>query len=219
MSAKTGTTVALSSGLLSAIVSGVITGVETKDYEAAIKEGLLAGSEAFKWGAITGTVTGGVSKLSALYKVSNSSTNLTMNQIAQIQKETKLPLEIIGRFDNMEQYNIVKDAGLFAKTVDGRSAIVRNIDLNYVDEFGCTNLERMVLGKAPLDPTGKAYELHHMGQHADSTLAILTEAEHRLNGNHTIWHSLTKGSEVHVPGNNWDLQRQNFWKSFAELVG
>ena len=61
-SAKTGTTFALSSGIISALTAGVIEGYRTGDFEAAKKAAALAGSEAFKWGAITGAVTGGIVK-------------------------------------------------------------------------------------------------------------------------------------------------------------
>lgn len=50
-----------------------------------------------------------------------------------------------------------------------------------------TNLERMKMGHPPIDPiSGKAYELHHVGQSIDSPLAILTKVEHMQGGNNTI---------------------------------
>lgn len=61
-SAKTGTVVALSSGAISGASTAVITGIETHDVNKTLKEAALAASEDFKWGAITGVVTGGASK-------------------------------------------------------------------------------------------------------------------------------------------------------------
>lgn len=66
--AKTGTAFALSSGTLSAVAAGTITGIETKDFDAALKAAALQGSEGFKWGAITGVITGGATESLALYK-------------------------------------------------------------------------------------------------------------------------------------------------------
>ena len=69
-----------------------------------------------------------------------------------------------------------------------------------------------------LDPSGTAYELHHIGQQTDSTLAILTKAEHMQGGNNKIWHVLGEASEVHGAGNTWDIQRQQFWKQLAKMM-
>ena len=63
------------------------------------------------------------------------------------------------------------------------------------------------------------YELHHIGQKADSTLAILTKAEHMQGGNNKIWHEFGKASEAHAPGNTWDKQRAEFWINFAKMIG
>ena len=67
--------------------------------------------------------------------------------------------------------------------------------------------------------TGKAYELHHLGQEVDSPLAILTRKEHREGDNHKLWHLFEKGSEVHIDDSAWNTQRKHFWKDFARLVG
>lgn len=118
----------------------------------------------------------------------------------------------------MDQYEIIKIAGLTPKMVNGKTALIRDIDLTFTDEMGHTNLERMKEGLAALDPaTGEAYELHHIGQQVESTLAILTQEEHRLGGNSKIWHKLTK-SDVHADGNNWDAQRKAFWEYMAQVL-
>lgn len=103
--------------------------------------------------------------------------------------------------------------------VNGNMALIRKIDLNYVDDMGRTNLQRMEQGIAALDPSGTSYELHHIGQHADSTLAVLTKAEHMQGGNNKIWHVFGEPTEVHGAGNTWDLQRQQFWKQLAKMMG
>lgn len=215
-SAKTGTIMGLSSGLFSGVTAGVVTGVETGDFDQAMKAAALAGSEGFKWGAISGSIAGGTGEAIALKGATLN--GLTMNEAALIQRQSGYPLDVIKQFSNMEQYEICKAAGLSPHMVNGNMALIRNIDLNYVDDMGRTNLERMRQGLAALDPTGQAYELHHIGQHADSTLAILTKAEHMQGGNNKIWHVLGEATEVHGAGNNWDLQRQQFWKQLATMI-
>lgn len=215
-SAKTGTIMALSSGGIGALASGIVTGVQTQDLDEAVKAAALAGSEGFKWGAISGVISGGVSEAVALKGATLN--GLTMDEAATIQREG-YPLDVIKEFRSMEQYNICKEAGLSPKIVNGKTALIRDIDLDFVDEIGHTNLERMKQGLAALDPiSGESYQLHHIGQQADSTLAILTKAEHMQGGNNTIWHELGEATQVHGAGNTWDAQRQAFWKALAALL-
>lgn len=61
-SAKSGTAMALFSGVISGAMAGAITGIQTKDVDQAIKAAALQGSESFKWGAITGAIAGGAGK-------------------------------------------------------------------------------------------------------------------------------------------------------------
>ena len=60
--AETGTIYALASGTISAVAAGTIMGFQTGDFDEAIKAAALEGSKSFKWGAITGLITGGASK-------------------------------------------------------------------------------------------------------------------------------------------------------------
>lgn len=50
--AKTGTTVALTSGTFSAIFAGAVTGIQTKDFDQSLKAAALQGSKGFKWGLL-----------------------------------------------------------------------------------------------------------------------------------------------------------------------
>ena len=214
--AKKGIKAAASTGLISGVSSGVVTGLQTKDFDKALKAAALNGSKGFKWGAIAGIISGGAEEAANLHGATLN--GLTMGQAAKIQKESGYPLDVIKQFSSMEQYNACKSAGLFPCLIDGKTELIRNIDLNFVDEMGRTNLQRMEQGLAALDPTGESYELHHIGQKIGSTLAILTKAEHRQNGNDKIWHVLDGPTEVHGPGNTWDKQRQDFWKSLAKIL-
>lgn len=216
-SAKSAAVAALSSGVISGVSAGVVEGMQTHDFDKAVKAAALKGSEGFKWGACTGAVAGGTSEAIALKGATLN--GLTMNQAAKIQKESKYPLDIIKQFKSMEEYNIYKDAGLYTQMVNGKTALIQKIDLDFKsslpDGSEVTNLQRMLQGYAPLDPaTGKAYQLHHIGQKADGTLAVLTEAQHQ--GNSAILNTAGKVSEIDRTtfGN---MIRKAFWKDVGKL--
>lgn len=214
-SAKTGTIMALSSGAISGVTTGLVQGLTTGDWEQAKKEGAVAASEGFMVGAITGAITGGAGKAIELY--SATANGLTMNEVAIIQKDSKYPIELIQEFESMDQYEIFRETGSFGKVIDGKMAIVRDIDLKYTQD-GITNLERMQNGKAPIDPqTGNAYELHHMRQNPDGVLAILTREEHRGAGNFKTLHHIFEDSAVDH-GAEWTKITKAFWQSYAATV-
>lgn len=218
-SAKTGTIMALSGGSIGGISAGIVTGIQTGDMDEALKAAALAGSEGYKWGAFSGAVSGSIGQTIALKGATMN--GLTMNQAAAIQRESKYPLDVIKQFKSMEQYEICRDAGLKAVTVNGKTSLIRAIDLDYVDELGRTNLQRMQQGLAAIDPSsGVSYELHHIGQKTESTLAILTKAEHMQGGNNAIWHEFGIASEVHNPSTQslWLSQKQSYWKQLAVLM-
>jgi len=62
-SAKTATTMALSTGMISGVASGIVKGIETKDFDEALKAAADKGSEGFMWGAVSGAVIGAGSEL------------------------------------------------------------------------------------------------------------------------------------------------------------
>ncbi len=152
------------------------------------------------------------------------SEGLTDEEKQKIKEETGWSDEIIDNIKNMKQYEILKNAGLIEVEINGRKCLIKeNIDLDYMDEDGISNRERMERGLAPLDSkTGKPIELHHLGQKADSPLVELTEEEHRTGEyedgkkNQSLWHDNTIESEVHGEGNNWDQERKTHWKARAE---
>ena len=215
VSAKTAAGAAVSGGAIGGSMAGISTAISTGDVSKAIDAAALGGSEGFKWGAIAGAVTGGVGEFSALRGATRN--GLTINEAATIQKDAKYPLEIIRRFKSMDEYNICKDAGLEAKLVNGKSALVRPIDPTIRDGNGLTNIERMKRGLAALDAEGNPYELHHVAQEKDGILAILTKAEHRGEGSFSKLHDLMRGSDVDH-GLEWTKEREGFWKSLAETL-
>lgn len=215
VSAKTAAGAAVSGGAIGGSMAGISTAISTGDVSKAIDAAALGGSEGFKWGAIVGAVTGGAGEFSALRGATRN--GLTIDEAATIQKNAKYPLEIIRRFKSMDEYNIYKGAGLEAKLVNGKSALVRPIDPTIRDGNGLTNIERMKRGLAALDAEGNPYELHHVAQEKDGILAILTKAEHRGEGSFSKLHDLMRGSDVdHGP--EWAKEREGFWKSLAETL-
>lgn len=161
-SAKTGTAVALSSGALGSIAAGVVTGIQTGDLDVALDAAALAGSESFKWGAISGVLEGGITQTISLKGATLG--GLTMNEAAMIQQESKLPLEFIKNFHSMDEYQVYKTAGLQLTKVNGSWAFVQDIDWNLIDEAERTNVQRVQAGLNPIDSTGSSYEVHHIGQ-------------------------------------------------------
>lgn len=213
LSAKDGTIIALSSGMIGGVAAGITTGIQTGDMEQALKAAALAGSEEFKWGAISGAIAGGAEEVIALKGATLN--GLSINEAAKIQKESKYPLDLIKQLKSYDEYEIYKNAGLYAKMVNGRTALVRDIDLKYASELDgkmITNLERMKKGYPPIDPvTGKPYQLHHINQNPEGTLAVLTAEEHL--GNPSILNTPGKTSEI--DRSDFAPIRKAFWQKYA----
>lgn len=223
-SAKTGAIMALSSAALGGVSAGVVRGIETGDFDEAVEAALLAGSEGFMWGAIGGAISGGALETVKYARAMKSLklielNGITKQQAAAIQMESRLPMDVISQFHSMDEYLIYKEAGLKAVMVNGRTALVQNIDLNYMSELPdgtmVTNLVRMQRGYAPIDPaTQKAYQLHHIGQKADGTLAVLTETQHQ--GNSAILNITGKESEI--VRSEFAKTRKDFWSYLGNKV-
>ena len=213
-SAKSAAIVAGSDALLSAVVAAVITGIETGDIEQALKEAGLAGSEGFMWGAIAGALAGGLAALSRLRGVLNG--ELTLVKAAEAQRAGYRP-GAVKRMRDPREVDIYKNAGLKGGCkFRGRDDLLRTIDLSHVGADGRTNLARMKVGDAPLDPNDVAYELHHIGQKPDSPLAVLTRQEHRGAESNSILHKSGPSEVDH--GTDWQKQTRSFWKDYAEQM-
>lgn len=214
-SALTAEGFAFSSAAFGGVSAGIIRGIQTGDFDEAMKAAALGASDGFKWGAISGAVVGGISQGSALFGAAKQ-TNFSINQYAKIQQETGYPLDVIKQFHTMDEYQAFRNAYLKPAVVGNKTALIKtDIDLTRVDVKGRTNIERMKQGLAPQDSNGISYELHHVGQKKDGTLAILSQAEH----DNPAIHGFLQKTEAHAAGTKWDAERQAFWKAFAELVG
>lgn len=215
VSATTAETMALSSAAFGGISAGIVRGIQTGDFDEAIEAAALSGSEGFKWGAITGAVLGGTGEAFLLKAATKN--GLTMNQAAIIQQTSKWPLDAIKNIHSMEEYNIYKEANLIpTKLADGELVFLRQIDWTLTDAYGRTNVQRVSANLAPIDATGTPFELHHIGQRADSPLAVLSWAEHHSSGNYSILHYAEQGKDISDAA--WNRQKQEVWKAILKMA-
>lgn len=172
--AKSGLIGAMSTGAISTAISGTANYVKTKNLAKSAENAIVGGSEDFKIAAIACTATGGIAKWTNL--LSGTKGGLKLKNVAQIQKETKWSNNTIKQIGSMEEYNVYKKNKLVEVKVGDKNMLVpSNLKkILLTDE----NLSRVEKGLAPLDANGKPYELHHMLQKQDSTLAILSDTEH-----------------------------------------
>ena len=217
VAAKSGTVCALSSGVIGGAASGTIAYMETGDVNESLKSAALEGSKEFKWGAIIGSISGAASQTSKLKGCTRN--GLSMSDAAKIQKDSKFSPDTIKQFKSMKEYEVYKKAGLHERTLDGKKILPRDIDLQFksklADGTEVNNLKRMLNGLAPLEPsTGAPYELHHINQKAEGTLAILTKDEHRCNSG--ILH--TAGKESEIIRKEFAKYRKQFWKAYGKML-
>lgn len=152
---------------------------------------------------------------------------LTDDQKDQVKEETGWSDEIIDHIDSMDQYDILKNAGLEEREINGRPCLVKeNLDLDeYRDpKTNMTNRERLTRqppppGAGPLSPidpvTGEKIELHHLGQDKDGPFVELTVSEHRGPGNHAIMHPRHEDSWRNGE-NNFEQEKNEHWQERAK---
>lgn len=163
--AKTGTIYALSSGTISAVAAGTITSIQTGDFEEAKKAAALAGSESFKWGAITGIITGGTTKAVELYRSANTIPAPRDSELTVLDR-TKNSTEQVSFLDGQEvPMNtpgatrpdvIVKNANGTVKAIE-----VKNYNLAQSSNRNTllNELERQVTSRASNLPAGSTQEI------------------------------------------------------------
>ena len=216
VAAKTGAVAALSGGAIGAAAGGIVEYIETGDVNKALTAAAVKGSEGYKWGAITGAVSGAAGEAIALKGATMS--GLTMNEAALIQMDSGYPLSVIKEFHSFEEYSVYREAGLEPYMIGNRTALIRDIDWTQRDPFGRTNLERIATGENPLDPGGIPFEVHHVGQQNDSIFAILTQAEHRGEGHFRTLHENMRGSLI--DRGEFAKEKIQFWKDlYYALTG
>lgn len=149
---------------------------------------------------------------------------LTSEQKEQIKNETHWSGEVVDNIRSMDEYEkVYKPADLYEQKVDGRTCLVKNIDMDYVSpKTGLTNREAMEKGASPIDSkTGEKLELHHMGQNYDAPLAELCENSEHGDGNDKILHDKNTESwrnDTQLKNQYQNVDRPNHWKERAEEV-
>ena len=164
-SAKTGATFALSSGVISTAGAAIVTGIETKNVEETLKTAVLVGSESFKWGAIVGVVTGGVSESLSLAKSARSNPTPRESELKVLER-TKGAEEQISYLDGVEVSYTTKGAtrpDVVVKNADGsiKAIEVKNYDLaSSGSRSGLyRELERQVTDRVNNLPPGSTQEI------------------------------------------------------------
>ena len=163
--AKTGTIYALSSGTISAVAVGTITGIQTGDFEEAKKAAALAGSESFKWGAITGVITGGTTKAVELYRSANTIPTPRDSELTVLDR-TKNSTEQVSFLDGQEVPMNTPGATRPDVVVKNANGTVKAIEVKNYNLAQSSNrntllneLERQVTSRANNLPAGSTQEI------------------------------------------------------------
>lgn len=163
--AKTGTIYALSSGTISAVAAGTITGIQTGDFEEAKKAAALAGSESFKWGAITGVITGGVSKGVELYRSSKTIPTPRESEVTVLNR-TKNSTEQVSYLNGKEVPLNTPGATRPDVVVKNANGTVKAIEVKNYNLAQSSNrstllneLERQITSRASNLPAGSTQEI------------------------------------------------------------
>ena len=163
--AKTGTIYALSSSTISAVAAGTITGIQAGDFEEAKKAAALAGSESFKWSAITGVITGGTTKAVELYRSANAIPAPRDSELTVLDR-TKNSTEQVSFLDGQEVPMNTSGAtrpDVVVKNADGtvKAIEVKNYNLAQSSNRNTllNELERQVTSRASNLPAGSTQEI------------------------------------------------------------
>ena len=163
--AKTGTVYALSSGTISAVAAGMITDIQTGDFEEAKKAAALAGSESFKWGAITGVIVGGATEAITLYRSANTIPTPRESELTVLDR-TANSSEQLSYLDGVEVPMNTPGAtrpDVVVQNADGTiNAIeVKNYNLASSNSRGTllSELERQITSRVSNLPAGSTQEI------------------------------------------------------------
>lgn len=110
------------------------------------------------------------------------------NQEKSIEQISPYSRKINVFIRNVKELQIYTQLNL-KEIVVTRPSIILDIDPNYSDSSGVTNLSKMLSGKAPSDGlSGETIDLHHIGQRYDSPFAELPHNIHDTAGYYSTLH-------------------------------
>lgn len=102
------------------------------------------------------------------------------NKLKNITRISPYSMAINTYIFSITELEIYKELNLTEGYIT-RPCLLADIDINYTNKNGKTNLERMLAGKPPIDPlSGKEYLLHHIGQQFESPYAELPKDIHAI---------------------------------------
>ena len=163
--AKTGTTYALASGSISTVAAATITGIQTGDFDEAVKAGTLAGSESFKWGAITGVITCGASEAIKLYRSANTIPTPRDSELTVLER-TKNSTEQVSFLDGKQVPANTTGATRPDVVVQNSNGTVHAIEVKNYNLAQSSNrrtllneLERQVTSRLDNLPAGSTQEI------------------------------------------------------------
>ena len=163
-SAKTGTIMALSGTALGSITAGTIRGIETGDMDEALKAAALAGSDSFKWGAISGALIGGTSKGIEIYranKVIPSPRQSELEVLARNKGATEQVAYLNGEEVSATMPGSTRpDVVIKNPTTNAVRAIeVKNYNLEHNEARLLDELERQITSRVNNLPQGSTQEI------------------------------------------------------------
>ena len=141
--------------------------------------------------------------------------------LEDVEKNSPWSKKITAYIRNVDEANIYANAGLVEAEVGGKPALIQpKIDgtaktnnEGWMKNY--TNKDLAVIGYPPRDSSGRATELHHIGQDKNSPLAELTPEQHRSNGNNTILHTF---EDSKIDRKAFNAERMEYWKERSESL-
>lgn len=102
------------------------------------------------------------------------------NRTDNIVRNSPYSMAINDAVFTVEEIELYKQLNLSEATIT-RTVLIAQIDLDFVDPQGKTNLNRMLGGNPPIDPeTNSVYVIHHIGQNFDSPFAEIPKYYHSM---------------------------------------
>ena len=155
----------------------------------------------------------------SMTKIENEHSSFNPNQRLEVNRESELKGEESALHEKTplnqhDKQELKTETGWSESIVDNIRWKEEAAVYNITDEFGKTNKERMLEGKAPL-MDGKPVELHHIGQKQDSPLAELTHDEHK--GNYRLLHEVPPQTSQ-IDRSAFAKEKANYWKMRGEEI-
>lgn len=154
---------ALSSGILGGISSGIVKAYQTGNVKEALKSAAVGASEGFKWGAIIGAIEGGTSKLLSIFRSSRIIRTPRQSEI-DVFNQTANAVQQVA-FLNGKVVNINTEGStrpdVAVKNLDGtyKAIEVKNYDLKVGLSSMISKLKAQISDRIQHLPIGSTQEI------------------------------------------------------------